>query len=107
MVWFGTARLGKAGQGAARRGKARQGEEHGKAWRGLVGMLKGGGLMDNPMDRFAKVNEIIAEVLHMDEGDIESQMSLVDDLGADELDVMEILMALRTNTMPYDSDLAA
>lgn len=43
-------------------------------------------------DRFAKVNEIIAEVLNMDEGDIESQMSLVDDLGADELDVMEILM---------------
>ena len=43
-------------------------------------------------DRFAKANEIIAEVLNMDEGDIESQMSLAGDLGADELDVMEILM---------------
>ena len=43
-------------------------------------------------DRFAKINEIIAEVLNMDEGDIESQMSLAGDLGADELDVMEILM---------------
>ncbi len=40
------------------------------------------------MDRFAKVDEIIAEVLDMDEGDIESQMSLAGDLGADELDVM-------------------
>jgi len=52
--------------------------------------LKGGRTVK--ADRFAKINEIIAEVLNMDEGDIESQMSLVDDLGADELDVMEILM---------------
>jgi len=44
------------------------------------------------MDRFAKADEIIAEVLDMDEGDIKPDMSLVDDLGADELDIMEILM---------------
>ena len=42
-------------------------------------------------DRFAKANEIIAEVLDMDEGDIESGMSLVDDLKANELDIVEIL----------------
>ena len=59
-------------------------------------------------DRFAKVNEIIAEVLHMDEGDIESQMSLAGDLGADELDVMEILMGVEDeyNVSFDDSDLA-
>ena len=60
------------------------------------------------MDRFAKVNEIIAEVLCMDEGDIESQMSLAGDLGADELDVMEILMGVEDeyNVSFDDSDLA-
>lgn len=60
------------------------------------------------MDRFAKVNEIIAEVLNMDEGDIESQMSLAGDLGADELDVMEILMGVEDeyNVSFDDSDLA-
>jgi acyl carrier protein len=41
-----------------------------------------------------KVKEIIAEQLGINEEDIAPDSSIVDDLGADNLDVMELVMAL-------------
>ena len=43
------------------------------------------------MDRFAKVDEIIADVLDLDEDEIDPDMVFEADLGADELDLMVIL----------------
>jgi len=42
----------------------------------------------------SKVKEIIAEQLGINEEDISRDSSTVDDLGADNLDVMELVMAL-------------
>lgn len=42
----------------------------------------------------SKVREIIAEQLGINEEDISSDSSLTDDLGADSLDVVELVMAL-------------
>ncbi|MBI2092782.1 MAG: acyl carrier protein [Deltaproteobacteria bacterium] len=42
----------------------------------------------------AKVKEIMAEQLGINEEDISSDSSLAEDLGADSLDVVEIVMAL-------------
>lgn len=41
-----------------------------------------------------KVKEIIAEQLGINEDDIVSESSFVDDLGADSLDIVELVMAL-------------
>ncbi len=43
---------------------------------------------------FEKVKEIIAEQLGVDEASISKETSFVDDLGADSLDVVELVMAL-------------
>ena len=41
----------------------------------------------------AKVKEIIVEQLGVDEGQIKSESSFIDDLGADSLDTVELVMA--------------
>ncbi|HHW54221.1 MAG: acyl carrier protein [bacterium] len=46
------------------------------------------------MDYFARVKEILAEQLGIDEGEIKLESSFIDDLGADSLDVVELIMAL-------------
>ena len=40
-----------------------------------------------------KVKEIIVEQLGVDEGQVESKASFVEDLGADSLDIVELVMA--------------
>lgn len=42
----------------------------------------------------AQVTKIVAEQLGVDEGEITSESSFVDDLGADSLDTVELVMAL-------------
>ncbi len=46
------------------------------------------------MDIFAKVKEIVVEQLGVDEEEVAEQASFVDDLGADSLDIVELVMAL-------------
>ncbi|HHV72286.1 MAG TPA: acyl carrier protein [Clostridia bacterium] len=46
------------------------------------------------MSVFETVRRIIAEQLGIDEDEITLESSLVDDLGADSLDVVELIMAL-------------
>ncbi len=43
---------------------------------------------------FEKIKKIIAESLNVDEDDITMDTTFVDDLGADSLDVFEIIMAV-------------
>lgn len=43
---------------------------------------------------FEKLKKIIAEVLNVDEGEITMETIFVDDLGADSLDVFQIIMGL-------------
>lgn len=43
---------------------------------------------------FEKVKEIIADKLSLDEDEIKLESSFVDDLGADSLDLVELVMAL-------------
>ncbi len=42
---------------------------------------------------FDKVKEIIVDQLGVDEGDVTSEKSFIDDLGADSLDTVELVMA--------------
>lgn len=41
----------------------------------------------------AKVKEIIAEQLNIDEEEVKPEASFIDDLGADSLDTVELIMA--------------
>ena len=43
---------------------------------------------------YEKVRDIIAEQLGVDEDDIAMESSFIDDLGADSLDIVELIMAL-------------
>ena len=43
---------------------------------------------------FEKIKQILAEQLNIDENDITMESSFIDDLGADSLDIVELLMAL-------------
>ena len=43
---------------------------------------------------FAKLKEIIVEVLNVEEDDITMETTFIDDLGADSLDVFQIIMGL-------------
>ncbi len=43
---------------------------------------------------FEKVKEIIVEQLGVTEGSVTSDASFIDDLGADSLDIVELIMAL-------------
>jgi acyl carrier protein len=45
------------------------------------------------MDVEAKVKEIIVEQLGVDEAQVASEASFIDDLGADSLDTVELVMA--------------
>ena len=45
------------------------------------------------MDIEAKVKEIIVEQLGVEEGQVNSEASFIDDLGADSLDTVELVMA--------------
>jgi len=46
------------------------------------------------MDIEARVKKIVAEQLGANEADVKSESSFVDDLGADSLDTVELVMAL-------------
>lgn len=43
---------------------------------------------------FEKLKKIIVEVLNVDENEIEMDTTFIDDLGADSLDVFQIIMGL-------------
>ena len=43
---------------------------------------------------FEKVKEVIIEQLNVEEADITEEAAFVDDLGADSLDIVELVMAL-------------
>ncbi len=43
---------------------------------------------------FEKLKKIIAEVLNVDEAEITMETTFVDDLGADSLDIFQIIMGL-------------
>jgi len=46
------------------------------------------------MDIFEKIKEIIVERLSVNEKDVSKEASFIDDLGADSLDTVELVMAL-------------
>ena len=46
------------------------------------------------LDIFSKVKDIVVEQLGVDEEEVTEQASFVDDLGADSLDIVELIMAL-------------
>lgn len=43
---------------------------------------------------FEKVKEVVTEQLNVDEGAVTNEASFIDDLGADSLDIVELVMAL-------------
>lgn len=43
---------------------------------------------------FEKVKEVVTEQLNIDEGAVTDEASFIDDLGADSLDIVELVMAL-------------
>ncbi|MBF4510091.1 MAG: acyl carrier protein [Aeromicrobium sp.] len=43
---------------------------------------------------YAKVKEVILDQLSVDEDDMSPEASFIDDLGADSLDIVELVMAL-------------
>ena len=43
---------------------------------------------------FARVKDVIVDQLSVDEDDVTSEASFFDDLGADSLDIVELVMAL-------------
>jgi acyl carrier protein len=45
-------------------------------------------------DKFAKLKEIIANQLHIDENSVTRDASFIDDLGADSIDAVELVMAI-------------
>ena len=54
---------------------------------------------------FEKLKKIIAEVLNVDEEEITMETTFVDDLGADSLDVFQIIMGLEEEfdiDIPYE-----
>ncbi len=46
------------------------------------------------MDVFKRVKEIIVEQLGVDEEEVTMEASFIEDLGADSLDIVELIMAL-------------
>ncbi|MCX7781127.1 MAG: acyl carrier protein [Negativicutes bacterium] len=45
------------------------------------------------MSTFDKVKEIVVEQLGVDEADVAMESTFIDDLGADSLDIVELIMA--------------
>ena len=56
--------------------------------------LRGGELNMSSEEVFEKVKAIIVEQLQVAEGSITEESSFIDDLGADSLDLVELIMAL-------------
>jgi acyl carrier protein len=50
--------------------------------------------MSNELDIQARVKKIVSEQLGVNESEIDQDSSFVDDLGADSLDTVELVMAL-------------
>lgn len=48
------------------------------------------------MEEFEKVKAVIVDTLGVDEGSVTMEASFVDDLGADSLDIVELIMGLET-----------
>lgn len=46
------------------------------------------------MENFDKIKEILVDVLGVDEDDIKTESKFIDDLGADSLDLVELIMSL-------------
>lgn len=56
---------------------------------------------------FEKLQEIIADVLNVDEKDITMDAKIMDDLGADSLDVFQIIMGIEEAfDLEIDNDVA-
>lgn len=54
---------------------------------------------------FEKLQEIIADVLNIETGDITIETTFVDDLGADSLDIFQIIMGIEeTFDIEIDND---
>ena len=51
---------------------------------------------------FEKVKDIVCEQLGLDQEEVAMESSFVDDLGADSLDIVELIMALETE---YDLEI--
>ena len=56
--------------------------------------LKGGELIMSSEEVFEKVKNVIIEQLGVAENNITMEASFIDDLGADSLDIVELIMAL-------------
>ncbi len=48
------------------------------------------------MEEFERIKNVIVDQLSVDEADVTMEASFVDDLGADSLDVVELIMGLET-----------
>ena len=48
------------------------------------------------MEDYGKLQEIIAEELNVDMEDVTEEKSLIEDMGADSIDLFQILMAIET-----------
>jgi len=48
-------------------------------------------------DTIDKVKQVIVEQLNVDESDVSEESAFIDDLGADSLDLVELVMALEEN----------
>ena len=56
---------------------------------------------------FEKLKKVIAEVLNVDEGEITMESTFTDDLGADSLDVFQIIMGIEDEfDVKIDAELA-
>jgi len=65
------------------------------AARGRTGSLtRGGGSRLAEAKTYEKLKKIIVEQLGVDEGDVKPEASFVDDLNADSLDLVELIMSL-------------
>src|SRR6266542_1803539 len=63
--------------------------------RGRTGSLtRGGGSRLAEAKTYEKLKKIIVEQLGVDEGDVKPEASFVDDLNADSLDLVELIMSL-------------
>ena len=60
----------------------------------VIAKLKGGCKLMSSEEIFDKVKEIIIEQLGVTESSITMEASFIDDLGADSLDIVELVMAL-------------
>ena len=56
---------------------------------------------------FDVIKRIIAEVLNLDENEVKMESTFIDDLGADSLDVLQIIMGLEQEFDIEISDAAA